>query len=106
MFYAHEGCRTDNAFTLDPNNQPVRVFRAFATKAERLVYRDKVWRGGENNLLDCERKMVVRYLGRQFVITAPQANESARCYSQSSNLLREQQEQLAQDWADYGQTHR
>lgn len=66
MFYAHEGNRTDNAFTLGIDNKPVRVFRAFNTKGERMQYREKVYQDGENNLIDCNRKMVEKYLGRTF----------------------------------------
>lgn len=65
MFYAHEGNRTDNAFTTF-NGAPTRVFRAFDTKKERDAYREKVWGNGENNLIDCDRKLVEKYLTKNF----------------------------------------
>ena len=66
MFYAHEGSRYDNAFPLGIDNKPTRIFRAFDTKKQREACREKVWANGRNNLIDCGRKLVEKYLGKNF----------------------------------------
>ena len=79
MFFAHEGNRTDNAFPLDSDNKPVRVFRAFDTKKERDAYREKVWNNGVNNLIDCNRKLVEQYLTKRFGTYSTGTGDSYLC---------------------------
>jgi hypothetical protein len=69
MFYAHKGNATDNAFTTY-NGSPTRTLLAFETKKEREEAREKIWQdsGHAQNLIDCGRKLVEQYMGRDFVV--------------------------------------
>jgi len=95
MFYAHEGARTDNAFTTE-NGVPTRVFRAFDTKNERDAYREKVWDGGENNLIDCPRKMVEQYLTKDFGTYRTGDGDSYLCANRDSHDRHQYEVQLSE----------
>lgn len=68
-FYGHKGSSTDNAFTVK-DGIPVRTFMAFNSKEEREEYRNKIWNesGNEENLIDCTRKFVEEWNGKDFFI--------------------------------------
>ena len=83
MFYAHEGPATDNAFTLGIDNKPVRVFRGFDTKSQRLAYRALAYRNG-NSLLDCRRERVSHYLGRDFRAFLTRTRDCYLCLAAST----------------------
>lgn len=65
MFYAHKGNATDNGVTILPNGEPERNFYAFATKAERQAFQDKVWQesGRQQNVIFCTAKFAKETLG-------------------------------------------